>query len=233
MIRAAAASLVLTTALLVGAAPGQAAGECKGLQRCIPVPGPWVVIPAPGGLATSTMWRILCPQGIAGGTDARVSEKEVAVDFPGRLGSPVNPGITTSNAVVFRGTYVGTVPRATSFQPFVGCIPTSGGGSRTRTSFERVSAVKPGEPISVRVKTLTAEPGTLARTTLRCRPNERLLRSSHAVGLYTEVVPTRAQLAAVHVVRVRRGDEILVSVTRRGLEGGVGVEVQVQAVCAA
>jgi hypothetical protein len=232
VIRAAAITLALTAALLIGAAPGQAADECKGLQACIPIPGPWVVVPAPGGLATATSWQIRCPQGIAGGTDARVSDKQLAVDFPGRIGSPVNPGITTSDRVAFRGTYVGIRPRVTTYKPFVGCIPTTGGGSRTRTSFQRVTAVKPGEPITFRVKTLSVNPGTLARASLRCKPNERLLAGSHAVGLYTEVAPPRAQLNAVRVVRVRRGNQILVSVTRRGLEGSVGVEVQVQAVCA-
>jgi hypothetical protein len=232
VIRAAVMTLALTAALFVGAAPGQAADECKGLQACIPIPGPWVVVPAPGGLATATSWRILCPQGVAGGTDARVSDKQLAVEFPGRIGSPVNPGITTSDRIVFRGTYVGTRKRVTTYKPFVGCIPTTGGGARTRTSFQRVAAVKPGEPITFRVKTVTVEPGTLARASLRCRPDERLLAASHAVGLFTEVAPRRAQLSAVRVVRVRRGNQILVSVTRRGLEGGVGVEVQVQAVCA-
>ena len=84
----------------------------------------------------------------------------------------------------------------------------------------------------MRVKTLHVHPGMLARATLTCKAKERLLGSSSSVGLYTQDVPTKAQLAAVRVVRVRRGNTILVSATRRGLDPGIDAEVQVQAVCA-
>jgi hypothetical protein len=164
--------------------------------------------------------------------DARASETAVAIEFPGRIGSPVNPGITTTNSLVFRGTYSGIAQRATSYQPYIGCIPTAGGGPRTRTAFQKVAPVKPGDTITVRARTIDLESGTLSRTTLRCKPKERLLASSSSVGLYTTDVPTRAQLAAVHVIRVRRGPRILVSATRRGLADGVRAALQVQAVCA-
>jgi hypothetical protein len=232
VIRAVAATIVLAAALLVGAAPSQAAGECKGLKVCIPVAGPWVAIPAPGGIERTTSWKLVCPKGIVGGVDARASEQAVAVEFPGRLGSPVNPGITTTSSLLFRGTYAGSTPRVTSYMPFIGCIPTSGGGQRTRTSFQRTSAVKPGDPITLRVASLELLPGRLVRATLGCKPGERLLGSSHSVGLYTVAVPPRAQLAAVHVIRVRRGQKILVSATRRGLSNGIRAVVQVQAECA-
>jgi hypothetical protein len=87
-------------------------------------------------------------------------------------------------------------------------------------------------PITVRVATLRVAEGTLARATLACRAGERLLTATHSVGLYTDGVPTAAQLAAVHVVRVRHGSQVLVSATRRGLPAGVRAEVQVQAECA-
>jgi hypothetical protein len=193
VIRAVALALAVGAALLVGAAPGEAADECNGLQNCIPVPGPWVAIPAPGGLATAATWQLVCPQGIVGGVDARASEKAVAVEFPGRLGSPVNPGITTANTLLFRGTYAGAAPRATSYQPFIGCIPSKGGGQRTRVSFQPTAGVKPGEPITIRANTLAVEPGTLARGTYTCGPSERVLGSTDSVGLYTgAAVPTRA-----------------------------------------
>jgi hypothetical protein len=232
VIRGLAVALALAAALLVGAAPSQAADECKGLKVCIPIAGPWVAIPAPGGVERTTSWKLVCPKGIVGGVDARASERAVAVEFPGRLGSPVNPGITTTGSLVFRGTYAGLTPRATSYQPFIGCIPTSGGGQRTRVSFQRTSGVKPGEPITVRVASLELLPGVLGRATLRCKAGERLLGSSHSVGLYTTGVPTRAQLASVHVIRVRRGPRILVSATRRGLPREIRAAVQVQAECA-
>jgi hypothetical protein len=233
VIRVLVITAALAAGLLVGAVPSQAADECKGLQVCIPVAGPWVAIPAPGGLATTASWKLDCPRGVVGGVDARASETAVAIEFPGRIGSPVNPGITTTNSLVFRGTYSGAVHRATSYQPYIGCIPTAGGGPRTRTAFQKVTPVKPGDSITVRARTIDLESGTLSRTTLSCRPKERLLASSASVGLHTTDVPTKAQLAAVHVIRVRRGTRILVSATRRGLADGVRASLQVQAVCAA
>jgi hypothetical protein len=232
VIRSVAAGAALALALLVGAPSSHAAGECNGLQVCIPIEGPWVAIPAPTGLSEEADWKLVCPQGIVGGVDARASEKAVSVEFPGLLGSPVNPGITTGGSLVFRGTYAGRVHRATSYQPFIGCIPQNGGGARTRTSFSRVAAVKPGNSITVRIATLPVLPGRLARASLRCRPGERLLASGHSVGLYTDDPPIASELAAVHVIRVRRGQRILVSATRSGLAADVRVEVQVQATCA-
>jgi hypothetical protein len=223
------AALALVAVLAAAAPASQAADECKGLQVCIPVTGPWVAIPPPSGQSRSATWELVCPQGIVGGVDARASEKEVAVEFPGRIGSPVNPGITTSQSLVFRGTYAGTLQRATSYQPSIGCIPPTGGGGRVRAS---VSAVKPGTPITVRIATLKVISGLRAHAALRCHAGERLLDSSASVGLYTSDAPTRAQLTAVHVNRVRHGQRIVVGATRRGLPSTLRVVVQLQAVCA-
>ena len=87
----------------VGVRAGQAADECKGLQVCIPVAGPWVAIPPAGaGAPRARPGSCVCPEGVVGGVDARVSELAVAVEFPGRIGSPVNPGITTTESLVFQ-----------------------------------------------------------------------------------------------------------------------------------
>ena len=164
-----------------------------------------------------------CPQGVAGGIDARVSDKDVAVDFPGRLGSPVNPGITTTDSLIFRGTYVGTVQRATSLPARTSAASRrAGGGPRTRTSFQQHALLKPGQPITFRVRTITVEPGTLARATLSCKPGERMLGEQPRASACTRTdVPTRAELAAVRVSACAAATQILVSATRRGLEGGV------------
>jgi hypothetical protein len=233
VIRAAATTIALTAVLAVNVAAGQAADECKGLQVCIPVAGPWVVIPAPAGASATANWQLVCPRGVVGGVDARASEATVAVEFPGRIGSPVNPGITTTGSLLFKGTYAGRARKATSYRPFIGCIPGGGGGPRTPMAFSRVSAdVKPGNPITLRVETLDLVPGRLARKTFACRTGERLLRSTHSVGIYTLAVPTAAQLRSVRVVRVRRGGKILVSATRRALDPQVRAAVQVQMECA-
>jgi hypothetical protein len=233
VIRAAATVVALAVALALNVAVGQAADECKGLQVCIPVEGPWVVIPAPAGPFATASWQLVCPQGVVGGVDARASERAVAVEFPGRIGSPVNPGITTTGSLLFRGTYAGRARKATSYQPFIGCIPGGGGGPRTPMAFSRVSGfVKPGEPITLRVETLDLVPGRLARKAFTCRKGERLLRSTHSVGIYGDEPPTAAQLASIRVVRVRRGGTILVSATRRGLDPSLRASVQVQGECA-
>jgi len=234
VIRAAVAAIALVAVLALGVPAGQAAGECKGLKVCIPIAGPWVKIPAPGdeGVSTAT-WNLVCPDGIVGGVDARASEAGVAVEFPGLIGSPVNPGITTSKSLLFKGTYAGRASRPTSFRPFIGCIPGGGRGApRTPTAFVRADDVTPGQPITLRVATLRVVNGSLARTTLRCHAGERLLGARTTVGLYTAGVPTRAQLAAVQVVRAIRGGRVLVSATRRGLAANVRAVVQIQADCA-
>jgi hypothetical protein len=233
VIRAALIAIAALTALIVCVAPAAAADECKGLQICIPVEGPWVVIPASDQPSSTASWRLVCPQGVVGGVDARASESTVGVEFPGLLGSPVNPGITTARALVFKGTYAGEKKhRATSYQPFIGCIPGGGGGARTPMAFTRVSEVKPGQPVTTRARTLVVVAGKLARTTLACAPGERLLGGSHSVGLYLMAEPTEKQTRSVRVVSARRGNRLLVSATRHGLDGRLRAEVQVLAMCA-
>ena len=213
----------------VASPPAQAADECRGLQRCIPVAGPWVVILAANHVTTA-VWQLKCPEGVVGGLDARVSDRAVAIRFPGRLGSPVNPGITTTDRVVFTATYAGREPKATTFRPFIGCIPA--GGRRTPAAGTAATALTPGEPITTRVKTLRVESGKLARATHGCLPGERLLRAAHAIGLYTGVMPAPAALFAVLVVQTVVDQHILVSATRHELPPGLRVEVQVHAECA-
>ena len=110
---------------------------------CIPVAGPWVVIPrapAPMIAYPRRPWRMKCPEGsIVAGVDARLAHRAVDMSFSGLLGSPVNPGVTTTDEVVFTGTYTGDAWRPTGFRPFIGCVPAAGGG-RIPT------AVKPGSP---------------------------------------------------------------------------------------
>ena len=55
-------------------------------------------------------YQLTCPRGhVVGGLDARLSVRGIDVSFLGRLGSPVNPGITTTRSAVFAATYVGSV----------------------------------------------------------------------------------------------------------------------------
>ncbi len=139
--RAAPVLVAFAAALAVLAAPSaRAADECRGLPVCIPVAGPWVAVPQGDADARfpQRSWRMKCPEGsIVGGVDARLTHRAVDMSFSGLLGSPVNPGITTRDEVVFTGTYTGGASRPTGYRPFIGCVPTAGGG-RIPT------AVKPG-----------------------------------------------------------------------------------------
>jgi hypothetical protein len=223
--------LALALAAVGAAAPvSRATDECRGLQRCIPIAGPWVVIPA-SNHPTSAVWQLKCPEGVVAGLDARVSDRSVAVGFPGLIGSPVNPGITTTDRVVFKATYVGHEAKATTFKPFIGCIPAAG-GRRTPTSAAAARALAPGQPITTRVKTLRVLPSKLARATYGCQPGERLLGAAHAIGLYTSLMPPQEALFVVQVVQTVVDDQILVSATRSELPPDVRDEVQIHAVCA-
>ena len=92
------------TAFLGGAGVARAADECKGLQTCLPITGPWVAIPtAARGAASTVMWEMRCPlRGyIVAGIDARVSDRAIDISIRGENGAPVSPGVTTGRAVVF------------------------------------------------------------------------------------------------------------------------------------
>ena len=93
------------TLTILTAPSARAADECRGLQVCIPVSGPWVTIPASTAAdgAPSRSWYVKCPKGsIVGGVDARLTSRAIDMSFSGRLGSPVNPGVTTTSEVVSR-----------------------------------------------------------------------------------------------------------------------------------
>jgi hypothetical protein len=223
-------ALVATAAaagtLALPAAGRQAADECRGLMVCIPVAGPWVVIPSPARPAQpiSAAWQLKCPEGIVAGLDARLTDRAIDMSFSGRLGSPVNPGITTTNTVVFTGTYTGGAVKPTSFRPFIGCIPAAGGG-RTPTAF------KPGAPTVVRSKTVHMQPGTATSAVLGCARGERLLSASSAVGLRQGAEPTAAQLGGVGTTRFVRDGRVIATATRAGLQATVRADLQVLALC--
>ena len=170
-------------ALVVAVTPAGATNECKGLQVCVPVAGPWVVVPTGSTVPRPTVeYQVACPKGyVVGGLDAELSQRAIDLAFLGLLGAPVNPGISTERAVTFVGRYVGTAPRGPTFRPHVGCMPSNGGGVRVPTA----SAVfKPGRPTTRRVHEVRVRPGS--QTVVQsCAKGERLVAASHAFGFYT------------------------------------------------
>ena len=225
----AAAAAVLA---VVAAPSAMAADECRGLPVCIPVAGPWVVIPSAdtSDRYPQRSWRMKCPPGsIVGGVDARLTSRAIDLSFSGLLGSPVNPGVTTTDEVVFTGTYTGRGGRAVGFRPFIGCIPTAGGG-RIPTAVSTPAAVKPGRPTVLRVKTVSVN-GTVSGVIQACARGERLVSSSHAVGFRSGREPARAQLAGVRSTLVTIGDRLVASAALTGAARGKPAKLQVLAVC--
>ena len=217
-------------ALLGVAGPARAANECDGHMVCVPVAGPWVVVPAGSGLARPRVeFQLTCPRGwIVGGLDAELSHRALDVTFVARLGSPVNPGISTSRSAVFVARYVGETAQAPSFRPHVGCIPSAGGGSRIPTS---VAAFQPGEPTVRRVRTVRVRPGTTT-VVVACRAGERLVGASHAFGFRRASPPGPSLARTVSGVRAARGNRVVVSARGDAELGGVRAVVQVHALCA-
>jgi hypothetical protein len=219
-------------ALALGAAPAFATNECRGLMVCVPVAGPWIVVPTGRGAPRPQVeYQLSCPRGyVVGGLDAELSDRAIDVSFLGTLGSPVNPGITTSRSAVFVATYVGASARAPTFRPHIGCMPGSGGGGRVQTS---ASAVFPtGRPTIRRVRTVRLREVAHRVVAQGCAAAERLISGSHAVGFYTPRPPSESLVESVSAVRVVRGGRVAVTVRAGAAVGAVRAVVQVGAVCA-
>jgi hypothetical protein len=215
---------VVCCSLLVAATASGATNECRGLQVCVPVAGPWVL-----ATAERTEFQLDCPRRfIVGGLDAELSTRAIEIGFVGGLGSPVNPGITTTGSAVFLGRFVGTRGVAT-FRPHIGCVPASGGGQRTPTAYH---AFKPGTPTTRVVKELVVLPSLTMRLSARCPAGQRLLSATHAIGFYGDKPPTPGVATSVRVTqRVTKG------VVHVSASGGTGflegrTIVQVDLVCA-
>jgi hypothetical protein len=228
-----AQALVLATTLaaaLTVAAPAGGARECNGLMVCVPVRGPWVVVPGGGGTNRAKVeWQLSCPrEHVVGGLDAVVSARAVDVNFYGRLGSPVNPGITTGRAVTFVGSNVGRSARAAFYRPFIGCMPGAGGSSRIPTA---AGAFPVGEPTTRRVRTVRVEPGAWSLS-LRCQRGERLVGSSHAFAFQQRSAPSASLATSVSGTRTVRDGRVVVRGRGDAELEGVRALLQVHAVCA-
>jgi hypothetical protein len=230
-------ALVATVVGAAGAQPAHATNECRGLMVCVRVSGPWVVVPAARGVPRARVeYQLSCPRGfVVGGLDAELSDRAIDLTFLGKLGSPVNPGVTTSRAAVFTATYAGAPGRLSSFRPHLGCIPSAGGGSGPvpykRPASNRPSAVfPPGEPTIRRVSNVRLRP--LQTHAIRaCAGGERLISGWHAVGFYTASPPSSTLLSSVVAARSLRGGRVDVLARVGTAVSGVRAVLQVGAVC--
>lgn len=196
--------LLAVVAAAVAAPAAHATNECKGLTVCVPVAGPWVL----AGTAAQVQYQLSCPKGfLVAGLDAELSVRGIDVGFVGALGSPVNPGITTTRDAVFLGRLVRGRAPAASFRPHVGCVPARGGGGRAPTIHR---AYAPGKPVDRRVLEVAATRHRVVRA--RCPKDERLAGSTHAIGFFGAQPPTVAAARAVHVTRHTRGGVVTLTV---------------------
>ena len=229
--------LVLATAAAVvgGASDARAADECRGLQVCLPVPGPWVAIPAAtAGGVPSVTWEMRCPlkNYIVAGIDARVSDRAIDVSIRGENGAPVSPGVTTGRAVLFTAVYTGPSRRPTTFRPFVGCVPTSGGGGRGETSVRHTTAFKPGKPLDRRVVERRLVSGGSVRATGRCPAGTRLLGAQHAFAFRIDDEPGATLLNAVRVRRTTAGRTVTaVGTVAPAVPQGLRILLQLHVLC--
>jgi hypothetical protein len=218
-----------------GAGTGRAADECRGLQVCLPVPGPWVAIPAPaGGAASTAVWQMRCPlRGyIVAGVDARVTDRTIDVSIRGENGAPISPGVTTGREVVFTAVYSGGARRPTAFQPFIGCIPTSGGGARGETAVRRVAAFAPVKPIERRVVERRLVSGASTRVVGGCPPGSRLLGAEHAFAFRIGNEPGATLLTAVRTRQTVAARRVtVVASVAPSVPQGLPVQLQVHALC--
>lgn len=212
----------------IGVGVAGAADECRGLRVCLPFSGPWVVVPAGG-----VVYELACPLPgyIVAGTDARVATRDVDVSFRGETGSPVGPGVTTRRSVVFRAARSGSTTEPSSFRPFIGCIPTRGGGGRALTSVTAApGGSKPIQPVRSVVVQRPVRRGVLVVRVV-CPSGSRLIGSTHAVAFRQKVAPSPAMIAAVAVRRAVVGRAVVTRVTAAA-GAGSRAEVQVRALCA-
>lgn len=229
MTKLAVASTVVVAALALGAGSAGAARECDGLQVCVPVAGPWVVVPTSAGTPRPQVeFQLSCPRRyVVGGLDAELSQRAIDLTFLGRMGSPVNPGITTTRSAVFVASYVGSAARGPTFRPHIGCMPASGGGTRIPTS---ASAFPPGEPLVRHVRTVRVHPGSTT-VTAHCAAHERLIRATHAFGFFTRRPPSASLVSSISGSQSLSGRRVVVRVRGDAELDGVRAVVQVQAVC--
>jgi hypothetical protein len=226
------------TGATLGVELARAADECRGLQVCLPVPGPWVVIPARAGTEPARVeFELRCPlRGyIVAGTDARLADPDIDVFIRGETGSPVGPGVTTSSAVVFVGVYAGERRAPTAFRPFIGCVPTSGGGGRALTSTHGPSsgkALRPTRPVTYRAALRRVPTGGRVEIVARCRARETAVDATHAVAFRTPAPPSRALIGSITAShRVVRDRAVATASASAQLPGGVRAVVQVIAHC--
>jgi hypothetical protein len=216
--------IAVIAAAAATAAPAGAQNECKGIQKCIPVGGPWVYVHG----TTETQFLLSCgTKGVVGGVDAIATSTAVRVSWDARIGAPVSPGITTTKSVLFRALAAGRP--AGAFEPWIGCVPTNGGGGRSTVS----ARIAPGPSLDLRARIVVVSPGEVKNASVACPAGEKLVGGWHAVAFRTKKAPVPADAARVHAQHAVIGNKVVVSVAATdALSIDAHAVVQVGAECA-
>jgi hypothetical protein len=226
-VRAFLTAVVASLCVAAAFAPvGGATNECHGIQACIRVPGPWVVVPAHG----TAQFLLACPGGrsVVAGVDAQVTSRAVHVEFDARIGAPVQPGVTTTRYAVFRA--VSTSARAQLFQPLLGCVPAQGGGGRSTVS-ARVSP--PGPSLEYRSHVVIVGPGTVKFGSVACQGSEQLVGAWDAIAFRTKQAPGIGNALFVKATHHLLGKKVVLTASAGdALSIDVHAVAQVGAVCA-
>jgi hypothetical protein len=208
------------------ASAGWATNECHGIQTCISVKGPWVIVPARG----KAEYLLTCPNGrsVVGGLDAQATTRDVRVSFEGRLGAPVQPGQTTTRYAFFRAVNISA--RKQAFQPLLGCIPTQGGGGRSTVS---ARVVPVGVPIEFRSRIVVVGPGDVKFGRVSCQQAEKLVGAWHAIAFRTKQPPDLSRVGLVEAHHAIVGKRVVVTASSTDdLSPDAHAIVQVGAECA-
>ena len=225
--RVALGAIVVALAAAATFAPaGGASSECRGIQACIRVAGPWVVVPAHG----KATYLLTCPGGrsVVGGLDAVVTSRDVRIGFDGRLSAPVQPGATTTRYALFRA--VSLSGHVQAFQPLLGCVPLQGGGGRSTVS---AFVSPPGPSLEYRSRIAVLAPGSVGFAKVSCTGSERLVGSWHALAFRTKNPPALDNAGRVRTSTVVIGTKVVVTASASdGLSIDVHAIVQAGAECA-
>jgi len=221
-----AAGLLSALVALTVAGPAGATNECRGLNPCVKVAGPWVVVPTARAIPRpQVQYQLTCPRRfIVGGMDAELTDQSIDLAFLGSSGAPVSPGVTTSRSVVFVASYVGDRPQAPTFRPHIGCIPAAGGGTRTPTGVRAVTP--PDHPATRRV--ITGRVRGESTLTASCHADERMVGWYSARGFSTAAPPDPALVASLYTKTSVNANSVGV-LARAGRGQGM---VQVGVICA-
>jgi hypothetical protein len=223
-----ALAVLVSSTLAAGVETAAAATtECRGLMVCVPVAGPWVVVPASQKTPRpQVQWQLNCPKGyIVGGVDAELTDPAIDLWFLATSGSPVGPGTTTSRTIVFVASYVGNAKPAPTFRPHIGCVPATGGGGR-RTPTAVQALVPPGRPTVRRVRTIHVQ--ATRGYSVACHSDERLV-AGYATRAFRGARPPTPSLVASLSARPAIARNHVVVRAHGGDGRGV---VQIAAVCA-